>query len=352
MLSQLACRHFIPTAPVFMSSVRLLAKSSVLSARYGGFNNTTSRFGQAFKTRTNTIPTLRERLLGPTTGKPFIYGTYAVAGASVFGVGMLCYYGLGLSKGVSVMDRAALWPDYVRQRLHHTYAYLAGSLVMTAGAGYAAAKSPVLLQLTAGGSLITTIATFAVIIGTGMLVRSIDYNNFTLKHGAWALHCAAMGAVLAPLVFMGGPVLLRAAWYTAGIVGGLSATAMCAPSEKFLMMSGPLAMGLGVVFVANIGSLFFPPGTALGAGLASIVVYGGLILFSAFLLYDTQRVIKKAEITPAGGYQTFYNQYGQPVQTVVSGYDPINAQLSIYMDILNIFIRMVMILGGGNQRRK
>uniref|UniRef100_A0A7E4VL27 Growth hormone-inducible transmembrane protein n=1 Tax=Panagrellus redivivus TaxID=6233 RepID=A0A7E4VL27_PANRE len=250
------------------------------------------------------------------------------------------------------MLSSSLWPDYVRQRLHHTYAYLAGSLALTAGAGYAAAQTPAILRLTANGGLVAMIATFAVIIGTGMLVRSIDYNNTTLKHGAWALHCAAMGAVLAPLVFMGGPVLLRAAWYTAGIVGGLSATAMCAPSEKFLMMGGPLAMGLGVVFVANIGSLFFPPGTALGAGLASIVVYGGLILFSAFLLYDTQRVIKKAEITPAGGYQTFYNQYGQPVQTVVSGYDPINAQLSIYMDILNIFIRMVMILGGGNQRRK
>ena len=127
---------------------------------------------------------------------------------------------------------------------------------------------------------------------------------------------------------------------------------MCAPSEKFLMMSGPLAMGLGVVFVANIGSFFFPPHTALGAGLASIVVYGGLILFSAFLLYDTQRVIKKAELTPEHGYQTFYNQYGQPMQVSTPGYDPINAQLSIYMDILNIFIRMVMILGGGGQRRK
>uniref|UniRef100_A0A7E4VY75 Cytochrome c oxidase polypeptide VIIc n=1 Tax=Panagrellus redivivus TaxID=6233 RepID=A0A7E4VY75_PANRE len=103
----MACSRLMPTAPALMSSARLLTKSSALSARYGGFNNTSSRFGQAFKTRTNTGPTLRERLLGPTTGKPFVYGTYAIAGASVFGVGMLCYYGLGLSKGVSAMDRAA-----------------------------------------------------------------------------------------------------------------------------------------------------------------------------------------------------------------------------------------------------
>jgi len=41
---------------------------------------------------------------------------------------------------------------------------------------------------------------------------------------------------------------------------------MCAPSEKFLNMAGPLAMGLGVVFVACLGSFAFPPNTALGAG--------------------------------------------------------------------------------------
>ena len=42
--------------------------------------------------------------------------------------------------------------------------------------------------------------------------------------------------------------------YTAGIVGGLSTVAVCAPSEKFLNMGGPLAIGFGAVFAASIGS--------------------------------------------------------------------------------------------------
>jgi len=37
---------------------------------------------------------------------------------------------------------------------------------------------------------------------------------------------------------------------------GLSAVAMCAPSEKFLNMGGPLACGLGVVFASSIGEFF------------------------------------------------------------------------------------------------
>ena len=52
-----------------------------------------------------------------------------------------------------------------------------------------------------------------------------------------------------------GPLVARAALYTAGVVGALSLTAACAPSEKYLYMSGPLSLGLGVVFVASIGML-------------------------------------------------------------------------------------------------
>lgn len=41
--------------------------------------------------------------------------------------------------------------------------------------------------------------------------------------------------------------------YTGGIVAGLSTVAVCAPSDKFLTMGGPLAIGLGVVFASSIG---------------------------------------------------------------------------------------------------
>lgn len=89
---------------------------------------------------------------------------------------------------------------------------------------------------------------------------------------------------------------------------------MCAPNEKFLYMGGPLAMGLGVVFVSSIGTMFFPATTVLGAGLHSVALYGGLLLFSGFLLYDTQRIIAQAERWP-----TTPGMYG------VKNYDPINA---------------------------
>lgn len=44
-----------------------------------------------------------------------------------------------------------------------------------------------------------------------------------------------------------------------------------------------------------LGSMFLPPSTALGIGLHSISLYGGLGLFSLFMLYDTQKIIHRAE---------------------------------------------------------
>jgi FtsH-binding integral membrane protein len=161
--------------------------------------------------------------------------------------------------------------------------------------------------------------------------------SVSMKHALWMLHAGVMGAVVAPMCILGGPLLLRAALYTAGVVGGLSAVAVCAPSEQFLWMGGPLAMGLGVVLVSNIGSFFLAPTSVLGAGLLSVAMYGGLVLFGGFLLYDTQRVIKLAENHPPPGY-------------ALKSFDPINAQMGLYADTLNIFIRIAFILSGSRRR--
>lgn len=60
-----------------------------------------------------------------------------------------------------------------------------------------------------------------------MVAQSIEYQpGFGAKQAAWMLHAGVMGAMLAPLCFAGGPILIRAAWYTAGVVGGLSTIAV------------------------------------------------------------------------------------------------------------------------------
>ncbi|KAM3834754.1 growth hormone-inducible transmembrane protein isoform 1-T6 [Vipera latastei] len=267
-------------------------------------------------------------------------GRWIVAGGAAVGLGALCYYGLGMSNEIGALEKAVIWPQYVKDRIRSTYMYFAGSVGLTALSAVAVSRSPAMMGLMMKGSWLAIGATFAVMIGAGMLVRSIDYEQSPIpKHVAWMLHAGVMGAVVAPLTLLGGPLLIRAAWYTAGIVGGLSAVAMCAPSEKFLNMGAPLGLGLGLVLVSSVGSMFLPPTSILGAGMYSIAVYGGLVLFSFFLLHDTQQVIKRAESQP-------YLVVG------MRKYDPINACMGIYMDTLNIFIRVATMLAGGGGRKK
>ena len=117
----------------------------------------------------------------------------------------------------------------------------------TAGTAAAVFRSPAMMSMVTRGGLMAMGVSIAAMIGSSMVARSIPYTPGQLgsKQLAWLAHCAVIGCVIAPLCLLGGPVLTRAAWYTAGMVGGLSTVAVCAPSDQFLYMGGPLAMGLG-----------------------------------------------------------------------------------------------------------
>lgn len=208
----------------------------------------------------------------------------------------------------------SIWPQYVKDRIHSTYFYTAASVASSVGAAAMVLRSPVIMRAVSSQSWFAIGATIASLILSSSIVHNMPYEEgkFSMKHAAWLVHTAIVGSIFAPLYLMGGALVLRAGVYTAGIVGGLSTLAFCAPSEKFLMMGGPLAIGLGVVFASSLASFFIPPTSVLGSGIYSIALYGGLILFSMFLLYDTQNAIKKAETYPK------YNMRGY------EAYDPIN----------------------------
>lgn len=58
-------------------------------------------------------------------------------------------------------------------------------------------------------------------VGSGMVCQSIPYQEgLGAKQLAWMVHSAVIGAVIAPLTLLGGPLMLKAACYTAGVVGG------------------------------------------------------------------------------------------------------------------------------------
>ncbi|XP_022092876.1 growth hormone-inducible transmembrane protein-like [Acanthaster planci] len=289
--------------------------------------------------RATKTKTLKEMAVAPADGSAISIGRGALAGAAAVGIGALCYYGLGLSKDVGALERAAMWPRYVQERVQATYSYFGVGIASTAASALAISRNPAIMAKMMPKSWLGALGMMGVVMCSGFICMSVPYTEGILggKQLAWLAHSGLLGAVLAPMTLLGGQLLVRAAWYTAGIVGGLSCVAACAPSEKFLYIGGPLAMGLGMVIAASIGGMFFAPTTALGSGLYAISTYGGLILFGGFLLYDTQLIIKRAETHPIMSQRSF---------------DPVNAAMGIYMDTINIFIRIAMILANSSGGRK
>lgn len=335
MLSRLVCNGRIFSSALTVKSTFQQVSRRPQLVRYYGRE---VKGGTNWAARTER-QSLRERAMAPPGPNAYSIGKGALAGGAALGIGALCFYGLGLGTGTSTLENSHAWPEIVRERIRDTYLYFGSSLAISAASAVAVFRNPTLLNLVSRNGWMSILGTFAVMIGSGMLAQSIPYSpGFGSKQLAWAAHSAIVGAVIAPICFIGGPILVRAAWYTAGVVGGLSTVAVYAPSDKFLYMGGPLAIGLGVVFASSMASMFLPPTTALGAGIASLSLYGGLLLFSGFLLYDTQKIVKRAELYPTYAPRPF---------------DPVNSAMSIYMDTMNIFIRIATILaGGGGNRRK
>jgi modulator of FtsH protease len=132
-----------------------------------------------------------------------------------------------------------------------------------------------------------------------------------------------MGLMLAPLLrhtlgFANGPALIMGAFAGTSAVFGVMATVATVSKRDFSGMGSWLFAGTIVVLLAMVANAFLQ---IPALHLALLVMVVGI--FSAWLLFDVQRVVN--------GGETNY----------------ISATLSIYLDIYNIFTALLQLLGIG-----
>jgi len=242
------------------------------------------------------------------------------------------------SKGMTFADAVEAnraFSPLVKEHFHSTYAHLAGGLGMTGAFAY-------VFHRTGWSRRVLTMNKWAYLgvslvgtLGTLFATQAIDeHRSPGLKYGAWTLFNGAMALSLAPIFFIQPALIGRAALMTTGIVGSISAVGMTARREQYLWLGAPLMAGLVAVCLASLGSALLPA-TAIRTvtALQSFSLYGGLALFSGFVLWDTKKIIAHAE-------NAYHKQQLSPV----------NDALGIYLDFINIFIRILFILD--NRRRK
>lgn len=222
----------------------------------------------------------------------------------------------------TVAKHASATGTDVGERIKSTYGYVTGSLVVTAASGVTCFNMGVAHALLAADPWMVVGTSLAISMPLLIGTCAVDFHHRPLlKHCLWGGFAVSQGVVLSVLGMVGGPIITQAAVATGCIVGGLSTVAFMSKAGSLQKYQQGLGISLGAVVAASLGNLIYPLPI-----LHSISLYGGLAVFSGLTLTDTEQLLRNASTLPE------------------SMYDPIKESLNIYLNVLNIFIRMVEIL--------
>lgn len=217
----------------------------------------------------------------------------------------------------------------VRKFIGGTYAYVASGLAVSGISAYLTFRSGLAVRLLSMNPLLY----FGISMGTLFFTQFMALSSPPGSAAKSAWYYAFTGGIgilsLSSLGFLPAQILIRAGVLTFGLVSSLSVVAFTAKNDAFLFLGGPLMMGLTGLICTQVLGIFFP----FSGAAVSLMLYGGLTLFSGFLLYDTQKMMLKARM----------NTDPNP--------DLVASAIHIYMDIVNIFMYLVQILSNSNRKK-
>ena len=200
--------------------------------------------------------------------------------------------------------------------VRRTYSLVFVSILVTIAGSMFALSQPRILQAVAAHPFITLIAVFAPLF---MAMR--EKENFPLNIGFVFMFTFAMGIMISPMLYVFGQqqpgLITQAALLTIGTFGVLTAYTFVSRRD-FSAWGSFFTVGLFVLIGVSLLNMFFR-NPAMDLWLAGVTV----LVFSGLLIFDTWRI--KNSFGP--------NEY-------------VAAAVTIYLDLLNLFMAFVRILGG------
>lgn len=149
----------------------------------------------------------------------------------------------------------------------------------------------------------------------------------------------AVGASLAPLISLAADVdpalVLSAALVTVAIFGTFTFIAMLTSDRPMLYLGGMLMSALGWMFFAGMIN------TLLGARtlFMTVELFFGLFIFCGFVIFDTQVLLARADEKLAAGGRLTTD-------------DAATAAVRLFLDAVNIFVRVLIILIRNSQKKE
>lgn len=207
--------------------------------------------------------------------------------------------------------------------VRRTYGLVFLSIIVTVLGAAFAFTQPALMAAVVQHPFITFFAMFIPLIMAQRAARDFPKNLiltflFTFIEGIYIAPFLAIAEGRTPGVVGQAAVLTLAAF------GVLSLYAVMSKRD-FSAWGSFFVVGLVVLILASIINMFVASAAA-GLWIAAI----GVMIFSGLLVFDTWRIVRSG-------------QYGQD--------DYVLAAVSIYLDLLNMFLFILSLLGGGRDRR-
>jgi FtsH-binding integral membrane protein len=201
--------------------------------------------------------------------------------------------------------------------VRRTYSLVFVSVLVTIAGSMFALSQPALLSWIAQHTWLSLIAIFA-----PLLLAMRYQQTFPLNIALVFVFAFAEGVLLAPLLYAYGQtrpgLITQAAMLTIGAFGILTAYAFVSRRD-FSAWGSFFMVGLWVVIGGMLLNMFFFHNPGADLALASITI----LVFSGLLVFDTWRL---------------RNVYGPD--------DYVAAAVQIYLDLLNLFLAILRVLGG------
>ena len=195
-------------------------------------------------------------------------------------------------------------PDHVAlQRTRDTMTYFTGGLALTSIMTGLMLRSPKMLMYSSSMGSLFFILPSNIFLLYKMYSTPNTKENSTTKHLYWLGFNAVMSFSLLTIIY-----------------------AMNSRDDAFLGMGGVLGAGLGAITMIGIANLFLQ-----SHALYNIWIWAGLGLFTAYTLYDMKVIMAKAKAS------TYF--------------DPISQSVSVYLDFINIFIRILAIMNNKKNKK-
>lgn len=207
--------------------------------------------------------------------------------------------------------------------MQKVYGTLATGIGIAAGASLFAMATPIVTM----HPLIPGLAAMVPLMG--IMYTSKHTHSTTLRAGLFAAFTGLSGVALAPLLkfalLVSPAVVPQALLITTGLFASMTALALVAKPGAMLRWGVPLGGGMLMLMAVSVGGMFVPVTSAWYPLLHNVMLYGGLVLFTLYIAYDTQKMIDEYEM-------------GED--------DHIKHATDLFIDFKVIFTRVLMILMG------